>query len=269
MKKYKKRPHTFPVHKIDRKYHGLPSLTKEQLQTAKDRLKWFEKRDEDKAKTDKAKNDFESIIYSMRDWLYEEENLPFVGTEKQEELLKKLLDSEDWLIEGEGEHASHVEYNKRFSEFNKEYSQFKLRKNEASMREDAVQQTITKLDTIEQGLKELSDKKPWITDEQKKDAYERLEETRKWLNEVVEKQKTLELSEDPAFKLADIDIKMTRLSSIYTRVSSIAKPKETKKKEKKIPKNIKIDNITIDGNEDIDWGDFIKINNGEGEGEEK
>jgi hypothetical protein len=32
-------------------------------------MKFFEKRDESKIKTDKAKNDFESIIYSLRSWL--------------------------------------------------------------------------------------------------------------------------------------------------------------------------------------------------------
>jgi hypothetical protein len=32
-------------------------------------LRWFEKRDEEKAKIDKAKNDFETVIYDMRDWV--------------------------------------------------------------------------------------------------------------------------------------------------------------------------------------------------------
>jgi hypothetical protein len=44
-------------------------MTAEQIKAAKDRLKAYEKRDEDKAKTDKAKNDFESVIYAMRDWI--------------------------------------------------------------------------------------------------------------------------------------------------------------------------------------------------------
>ena len=39
------------------------------MNLARDRLKLFEKRDETKIRTDKAKNDFESIIYAMRDWV--------------------------------------------------------------------------------------------------------------------------------------------------------------------------------------------------------
>jgi len=48
------------------------------MQKAKDRLRALEKRDEEKVRTDKAKNDFESIIYSFRDFLNEDENLPYI-----------------------------------------------------------------------------------------------------------------------------------------------------------------------------------------------
>jgi len=69
--------------------YGPASLTKEQIQRAKDRLRWYEKRDEERARTDKAKNDFESVIYAMRAWVSEDEsNAPYIGsTEKQEEIL--------------------------------------------------------------------------------------------------------------------------------------------------------------------------------------
>ncbi len=44
-------------------------------------MRWFEKRDEEKAKTDKAKNDFETVIYAMRSWVSEDpDNLPYIGT---------------------------------------------------------------------------------------------------------------------------------------------------------------------------------------------
>lgn len=78
-------------------------------------LRWFEKRDEDKVKTDKAKNDFESIIYAMRDWINEDENMPFIGSDKKEELSKLLSEDEEWLLDGEGEHAPHSEYLQKYS----------------------------------------------------------------------------------------------------------------------------------------------------------
>lgn len=53
-------------------------LTDEQIKKANNRLKWHIRRDEDKIKTDVAKNDFESMIYKIREWLREEENEPYV-----------------------------------------------------------------------------------------------------------------------------------------------------------------------------------------------
>jgi hypothetical protein len=81
------------LNRIDKVIYGPASLTKEQIQKAKDRLRWYERRDEEHARTDKAKNDFESIIYAMRSWIsdYPEEHMPFIGTtERQEELLALL-----------------------------------------------------------------------------------------------------------------------------------------------------------------------------------
>lgn len=51
-------------------------------------------------------------------------------------------------------------------------------------------------------------------------------------------------------------------------MSNLPKPKDAKdstKKGKKIPKNIKIDNMTFDGTEDINWEDFVNIENGDNE----
>jgi hypothetical protein len=91
-----------------------------------------------------------------------------------------------------------------------------------------------------------------------------LEETRKWLDDVIEKQVAKPLNEDPVFKLSDIDVKIKRVEAVLTRVSSIPKPKDERKKSDKI----KIENITIDGDSDINWEDIIKINKkGKAEGE--
>ena len=48
------------------------------MKKASDRLKAFDKRDSDKIKTDKAKNDFESIIYALREWVNDDQNQAFI-----------------------------------------------------------------------------------------------------------------------------------------------------------------------------------------------
>ncbi len=114
VKKTKKRTVPFPLYNIEKEYYGLPSLTNEQIKQSRERLRAYEKRDEDKAKTDKAKNDFESIIYSLRDWINEDENIPFVGgADKQEAVMHSLREAEEWL-EDDGSSASYSEYLTRF-----------------------------------------------------------------------------------------------------------------------------------------------------------
>ena len=69
-------------------------LTFEQHQKAAKRLRWYQERDSEKIRTDKAKNDFESVIYAFRDWLRDDDNVPFVG-EKQAETHIEALGQEE------------------------------------------------------------------------------------------------------------------------------------------------------------------------------
>lgn len=74
-------------------------LNEEMLRAAKSRMKWYSKRDDDKIKTDVAKNDFESNIYTMRDWLREDENMPYVEEATRDAYIEKLTEWEDWLYD--------------------------------------------------------------------------------------------------------------------------------------------------------------------------
>jgi len=77
-KKLEKRPQNYPLSNISKEFFGAPTLNRTQIQAAKERLRSYERRDEDKIKTDKAKNDFESVIYALRDWTSEDGNQPFI-----------------------------------------------------------------------------------------------------------------------------------------------------------------------------------------------
>lgn len=163
-------------------------MSKLQLQEAKDRLRAFEKRDEEKAKTDKAKNDFESIIYALRDWVSESENIQFVGSnEEVEKILEDLREAEDWL-ENDGYMSTFDEYNKRFLALFKHSQSFKTRKDESERRDPAVSEAKKRIESFLDKLEELGRKKAWITEDQKKDLADRITEFTQWLEESVEKQ---------------------------------------------------------------------------------
>ena len=80
------------------------------MNTIRERIRSYERRDEEKVKTDKAKNDFESIIYALRDWLNEDSNQAFVKSEENDALITKLSQEEDWLVDGDGDAANATEY---------------------------------------------------------------------------------------------------------------------------------------------------------------
>lgn len=98
----------------------------------------YDRRDEDKIKTDKAKNDFEASIYSTRDWIQEDENQEFIEKSYKEEFLAKLYSEEEWLVDGEGDSADYLEFNKRFNEIDMQLKKLMARKSESVARDEAV-----------------------------------------------------------------------------------------------------------------------------------
>lgn len=261
----KKRSIPYNLNRIDRVVYGPASLTKEQIQQAKERLRWFEKRDEEKAKTDKAKNDFESVIYAMRSWVSEyPEHMQYIGTtEDQDDILAKLSTAEEWLLDGDGEYATYLEYNAKFEELDKIFSNLKSRKEEHKKRPKVITEAHRRLEELEDETKDLAEKKPWINETYRQEVLDRITDLKKWLDESVAKQEALKLSEEPAFRTSEVDFKITSLNRVFTRISSMPKPKEKKPPGAgKKNKNFKFENITIDGNSgDTNWEDFVTINN--------
>lgn len=109
-------------------------LTNDQLNQARQRLNWYKRRDENKIKTDSARNAFESRIYSFRSWLREDENEPYVEEATREELIEYLNDREEWLYE-DGANQNHTTYENMEKNLTKQYETFDARKSEHSMRE--------------------------------------------------------------------------------------------------------------------------------------
>lgn len=71
----------------------------------------------------------------MREWLHnedeDEKHMLYIGSnEKKEELLEELSAAEEWLLDGEGEHASYVEYVEKHSDINGKFEKLKQRKAE-------------------------------------------------------------------------------------------------------------------------------------------
>jgi hypothetical protein len=84
------------------------------------------------------------VIYALRDWINEDENVPFIGASNVDSVISAIREAEDWL-ENEGSDANFSEYNKKYKELNKKYESFKSRKDEHFKRDGAVKKFETQL----------------------------------------------------------------------------------------------------------------------------
>ena len=66
-------------------------------------------------------NDFESLIYEIREWVQEDAHQIYLTQEEQDTTLSSLMEAEDWLLYGEGDTASASEFTKRRNELNKPF----------------------------------------------------------------------------------------------------------------------------------------------------
>lgn len=218
-------------------------LNGDQLAGARQRLNWYKRRDENKIKTDAARNAFESRIYSLRSWLREEENEPYVEESKREALIEYLNEQEDWLYE-DGAQQNHTVYETLEKNLTKTATKFEERKSEHETREKVKSVVDEGMAEYTKKLEELKETKTWITDEERKDVSDKMAEIQKWLQDQLAKQQKKKLYEDPAFNTNDVVKRMKQLKNLYTKVASKKKPKPAKAEKKAEDKAEADDNQT-------------------------
>lgn len=158
------------------------------MRTAKSRLKWYTRRDENKIKTDEAKNNFESMIYSMRDWLRDDENAPFVEESKIEAYIEQLTEWEDWLYD-EGSNLMYNVYEDMYKNMTKDLNTYKARKSLFETRPEFIKGTNEALDKMKELMEE--DFESAATQEEKTDVIDKISEVKTWFNDLAEKQDAL------------------------------------------------------------------------------
>lgn len=205
-------------------------MTEDQLRVGKARLKWYKERDEDKIKTDIAKNDFESMIYKLKDWLREEENWPFVKEDERETYLEQLTEMEDWLYE-DGSDMNYTVYQDKAKNITRDFNKFDGLKQGEIFRSQIVEKTNEALIAYENRLEDIKVNKTWITEEEVSDVQSKIDDLRVWLKNQTETQDKLEKYETPAFNADQVVKQMKALKKLYTKVSGKKKPKPPKKKK--------------------------------------
>lgn len=198
-------------------------------------MKELEKRDNDKFKTDEAKNDFESIIYEFKDFLYDDENEVYESAAQIEALLEACTEARDWLDDA-GPEVGYKTFQTKTYELQSKYSKLKTRKSEHKMREEYLEAIFARLQTMKEEMPKALENKPWISEDEHKDVNDKIEEAVSWLNEKVEAQNDVGLSGDPAFSMDSVQPKIEKVTKLFKKVTGKKKPKEKKSKEAKTEK---------------------------------
>ncbi|KAK0613330.1 Hsp70 protein-domain-containing protein [Immersiella caudata] len=136
---------------------GIPQLSKEDLQTIKDRLKAFEASDKARRAREEALNQLEAFTYKVRDLV---ENEAFIGAStvaERETLEQKTNDASDWLY-GDGADAPKEELRARLKELQAIVNPIQKRIDESAKRPELVKNLKEALESTKNFAAEMHGK---------------------------------------------------------------------------------------------------------------
>ena len=116
----------------------------------------------------------------------------------------------------------------------KQFDIYKERKKEDQGRQEYVPKTLEILKQMKDNLPDILVKKTWITEEEGKDVFAKIDEMSSWVENKMIEQDLLKLSDEPAFTLEEMVKKVKKVDDLYKKVTGKKQPKEKKpKKEQK------------------------------------
>jgi hypothetical protein len=231
------------------------------------RLVSLAKEDADRRKTAEARSELESYIYFLRERL-DEDTFRKVTTEGERDKLEKLLsETRDWLDGPDFSTASHSTVEERKEKLQKVSKDAEERESELIKREEAIADAFKQLEALNATMKTINETKPWISQEDKDEAFKKVNETTVWLKAKIAEQEAQNPWEAPAFKVSQVKNKLAGAAKAVDKVKRMQKPKEkteskdagakkANKKPNKMPdffnfgpgmdsSNIKMENVRI------------------------
>ncbi|CEG38420.1 protein heat shock protein [Plasmopara halstedii] len=192
--------------------------------------------DDNKRRADlEAKNNLETFIYTAHDALSAQESQIKLVTipEQLESLQKKLTETEEWLY-NDGEHAEAAEYKTRMEELKLELDSILFRVAELKELPIAISNAKEYASTTRELVDEWSTSKPQVTDEERNDVVEKLNELEAWLTDSESSQKTAPKHEKPLVTSADVAKKVQSVKKFVVVLAKRPKPQPVKTQENDI-----------------------------------
>mmetsp|Transcript_24643 Transcript_24643/g.31412 ORF Transcript_24643/g.31412 Transcript_24643/m.31412 type:complete len:832 (+) Transcript_24643:88-2583(+) len=185
--------------------------------------------------TSDMRNALESYIYDMRDKITLDSQLGPYCTEDEKAKFSAALESdENWLYE-DGFDASKAVYAEKLRELNKIGNPIVARQYEAGARPNAVAILQRTAEKYKNWLNTTAneEKNAHITAEEKSTCHAKCDEVTAWMYDMLDKQGSLSLSDDPAVTVNDINAKSKELADTVSPIMHKPVPKPKKTEEKK------------------------------------
>ncbi|DAZ96259.1 TPA: hypothetical protein N0F65_012562 [Lagenidium giganteum] len=195
-------------------------------------LREMEQADNQRKANLEAKNRLETFVYTARDALSakEEQVSQVTVPEQVESLSTKLEETEDWLYD-DGDKVEAAEYNKRIKLLSAELDAILFRVSELKDLPIAANAAQEYAFSTREMMNEWKESKPQVTEDERNDVIEKVDDLEKWLEESLAKQKKAPAHEAPVVTSEDVNKKVQGVKKLVGTLSKRPKPKPVKTEE--------------------------------------
>lgn len=199
---------------------------------SKAKLEYLAQKDRERIALEEAKNKVESYIYYIKNKMSDDEKeIATVTTEEQRtSILNLATTSEDWLYD-DGYDADLATFEDKYVELSEPAEAIFTRLSELKLRPNAGVELKKKLQKIEDLMLKWETDKPQITQEEREEVMELVNNARKWLDDMEMKQASTPAYETPVYFSQDVPKQAKPIETLVAKLNKRPKPKVEKKKE--------------------------------------
>ncbi|KAF1314634.1 Hsp70-like protein, partial [Globisporangium splendens] len=192
-------------------------------------LRDMEQADNQRKANLEAKNRLETYVYNARDTLNAKAEAieQVTQPEQLEQLQTKLEETEEWLYD-DGEKVEAAEYNKKVKNLDKDLSAILFRVAELKEFPIAVNTAEEYAFSTRELMNEWIESKPQVSEEERKDVLEKVEELEAWLVSATKKQKDAKAYEPPVVTSAEVNKQVQGVKKLVATLSKKPKPAPVK-----------------------------------------
>mmetsp|Transcript_41928 Transcript_41928/g.50285 ORF Transcript_41928/g.50285 Transcript_41928/m.50285 type:complete len:997 (+) Transcript_41928:168-3158(+) len=191
---------------------------------------------------EEAKNKVESYIYRIKNKLIDDEELvaKVTNEEQRTSLSEMATTAEDWMYE-DGYDAGLDTFEKKYKELSEPAEVVWYRMSELTDRPAAVAALRQKLTKIEDLMTKWETSMPQITEGERSNVLEKVNDVRKWVDDMEDKQNEVNPWDVPVLISSEVPIQTKDVEKMIGKLSKRPKPKPPKVEKNETNEEIKVE----------------------------